>query len=543
MEHFGIWGIIPPVLTIILALVTKDVIISLFLGVFSGVLIVAGGNPLVALINATDLLAESLNDGWNIRIFLFCAMLGGLVGLLSKTGAAVALGHWTATKIKGRKSSLLTAWFLGLIVFIDDYFNSLAVGTIMRPITDKQRISRAKLSYILDSTAAPVCILAPVSSWVVTVMSVVKASDGFTHLGISEFEFFLRSIPYNIYAILTLLMVVVLSVTYRDFGPMKESERLAMEKNILFNEELYGAAGGDVPAETNPRAKAVDMILPIVVLIISAVFFFPFTTWMRAIDGEKIYSVSEAMASMSLSTAFVETDASVALFYASIFTVVFTYIYFIARRLLNLHTASAALKDGIASMVPALIILTMAWTIGTVIRATPDEGGLGLAKYLAQIVTEGHFPFWLLPAVMFIVSALIGFSTGSSWGTFTIMIPITIPIAIALAEIHGLQMSSLLNATMISVAAVLSGAVFGDHASPISDTTILSSTGAGCPHLEHVTTQLPYATFVSACAFVGFLVGGITLNPLIGWVATLIVFTIGMIFLPNILSGKLKVKK
>ncbi|EFW36767.1 Na+/H+ antiporter NhaC family protein [Treponema phagedenis] len=543
MEHFGIWGIIPPVLTIILALVTKDVIISLFLGVFSGVLIVAGGNPLVALINATDLLAESLNDGWNIRIFLFCAMLGGLVGLLSKTGAAVSLGHWTATKIKGRKSTLLTAWFLGLIVFIDDYFNSLAVGTIMRPITDKQRISRAKLSYILDSTAAPVCILAPVSSWVVTVMSVVKASDGFTHLGISEFEFFLRSIPYNIYAILTLLMVVVLSVTYRDFGPMKESERLAMEKNILFNEELYGAAGGDVPAETNPRAKAVDMILPIVVLIISAVFFFPFTTWMRAIDGEKIYSVSEAMASMSLSTAFVETDASVALFYASIFTVVFTYIYFIARRLLNLHTASAALKDGIASMVPALIILTMAWTIGTVIRATPDEGGLGLAKYLAQIVTEGHFPFWLLPAVMFIVSALIGFSTGSSWGTFTIMIPITIPIAIALAEIHGLQMSSLLNATMISVAAVLSGAVFGDHASPISDTTILSSTGAGCPHLEHVTTQLPYATFVSACAFVGFLVGGITLNPLIGWVATLIVFTIGMIFLPNILSGKLKVKK
>ncbi len=533
MEHFGAWGLIPPLLTIALAFITKDVIISLFLGIVSGVLIVAGGNPAVALITTTDLLAKALNDGWNIRIFLFCALLGGLVGMLSKTGASGALGVWAGKRLSTGKSSQLMAWFFGLVIFIDDYFNSLTVGTIMRPITDKNRVSRAKLSYILDSTAAPVCIIAPISSWVVTVMSVVKGSDRFADLGIGEFEFFIRSIPYNLYALLTILMVVVVAVTNRNFGPMAASERLAREGGPLWNAERYGAAPGDVEHAENPRARAFDMLFPIVVLIAAALVFFPLTTWLKAVGGEGVATLGQAVFSIPLARAFNDTDASVALFYSAVFTLVITYAYYVARRLLSVKTASESLKDGIASMVPALVILTMAWTIGGVIKASPEDGGLGLAKYLAEIVVGGEFPIWLLPSVAFILSALISFSTGTSWGTFTIMIPIVLPIVASLAEARGLSGSALINAVMIGVAAVLSGAVFGDHASPISDTTILSSTGAGCPHLEHVATQLPYALFVAGVSLAGFVVGGIVLNGIAALAAALAIFVLGMVILPK----------
>lgn len=538
MEHFGAWGLIPPLLTIALAFLTKDVIISLFLGIVSGVLIVAGGNPAVALINTTDLLAAALNDGWNIRIFLFCALLGGLVGMLSRTGASSALGVWAGKHLKTRKSSQITAWFFGLLIFIDDYFNSLAVGTIMRPITDKHRVSRAKLAYILDSTAAPVCILAPVSSWVVTVMSVVKGSDKFAELGISEFEFFIRSIPYNLYALLTLVMVVVVALTNRNFGPMAASERLAEGGGALWNAEKYGAAPGEVDHVANTRARALDMLFPIVVLIITAVVFFPLTTWLAAVDGESVKTLGAAFSSIPLARAFNDTDASVALFYSAVFTLVITYVYYIARRLLTVKTASESLKDGIGSMVPALIVLTMAWTIGGVIKSSPADGGLGLAKYLSEVVVSGGFPVWALPAVVFVLSAVISFATGTSWGTFTIMIPIVMPIVVALAQARGLAGGSLVNASMISIAAVLSGAVFGDHASPISDTTILSSTGAGCPHLEHVSTQLPYALFVAVASLVGFAAGGIFLSDLVGWMAALTVFVGGMFVLPKVYAKR-----
>ncbi|MEL3906305.1 MAG: Na+/H+ antiporter NhaC family protein [Treponema sp.] len=533
MEHFGLWGMIPPLLTIVLALITKDVIIALFLGIVSGTLIVAAGHPLTALMAATDLIAQSLNDGWNIRIFLFCALLGGLVGMLSKTGAAAALGRFTAAVLHNRKSTLFTVWLLGLFIFIDDYFNSLAVGTIMRPITDHHKISRAKLAHILDSTAAPVCILAPISSWVVTVMSVVKSSEGFSELGISEFEFFLRSVPYNLYALLTLLMIVILIFTGKDFGPMKISERMAHYDNCLYNETLYGTPSGEIPIFENTKANALDMILPILILIITAVFFFPFTTWNNAVDGKTIHSVAMAIQHIPLGQAFIETDASVALLYAAVVTVVFTYINFLVRKLLTVKTASAAIKDGIASMVPALIILTLAWTIGAVIRSSPADGGLGLAQYLAELVTHSVFPLWLLPGAVFLFSALISFSTGTSWGTFTIMIPIVMPIAVALAKMRGFADGAVLHAALISTSAVLSGAVFGDHASPISDTTILSSTGAGCPHLEHVATQMPYAVFITVCAFAGFIVGGMFLNAALGWAAALVFFGAGLFFLPK----------
>ena len=537
MAHFGIWGLIPPILTITLAFITKDVVVSLFLGIIVGALIVAGGNPFVAILNLTDLMADVLSDGWNIRIFLFCALLGGLVGMLSRTGSAHAFGLWARKKLHSPKTSLLLAWFCGLIIFIDDYFNSLAVGTVMRPIADKNKVSRAKLAWVLDSTAAPVCILVPISSWVITVMSIVKGSEGFDTFGITEFSFFIKAVPYNIYAILTLIMVVTIILTNRDFGPMKRSQRLA-EEGKLFN-PAFGDAPGEVEIVTSGRAgkaKVIDMLLPIIILIASALIMFPVTTYLATIDGESITTLGQAAASMTLGDAFNNTDASMALWYAVIITVVFTYVYYLCRGLFKIKEASEALINGIKSMVPALVILVMAWSIGTIIKSSPEDGGLGLASFLSEVVVGGGFPLALVPAIVFILSALIAFATGTSWGTFAIMIPIVMPIAVGLAASKGLGDAASLNATLICVSAVLGGAVFGDHASPISDTTILSSTGAGCPHLEHVATQLPYAMTVAACSFIGFLVGGFTLSAVAAWITALICFSLAMIFLPRILK-------
>ena len=538
MDHFGMWGIIPPVLTIALAFITKDVIISLFLGILSGCIIVAGGNPAAALMRLTDLLAGSLADGWNIRIFLFCGLLGALVGMLSKTGAAQAFGLWMSKKLKNKTASQFATFIFGLIVFIDDYFNSLTVGTVMRPINDQHKVPRAKLAYILDSTAAPVCILAPVSSWVVTVMSIVRNSEGFGKLGMSDFEFFIRAIPYNLYALTTILMILVIIFFKSDFGAMKKSEDLARTSGLLWNEEAYGVLSGDVPEEQTTRAKPIDMLLPILLLIVFAIAFFPAVSWINAIDGATITTISQAAASMSIREAFINTDSSYALFYAIIFTLAVTYLYYLARRLMYLKEASEAVRDGIKSMVPALIILTMAWSIGAVIRSSPTDGGLGLGRYLSELVVSSSFPLWILPAIVFALSAVIAFATGTSWGTFGIMIPIIMPIAVGLTENAGLEQTTALNAVFICISAVLGGAVFGDHASPISDTTILSSTGAACPHLEHVATQMPYALFVASCSLAGFITGGIFMNILSAWLAVLVVFTSGMILLPKITVAK-----
>lgn len=538
MTSFGILGIIPPVLAIVLAFLTKDVIVSLFIGILSGALIVAGGNPVLALMSLSDTLAASLADGWNIRIFMFCALLGGLVGMLSKTGAAGAFGRWASSKLKSGTGSQLMTFVFGVIIFIDDYFNSLTVGTVMRPVSDKTKTSRAKLSYILDSTAAPICIIAPVSSWVVTVMSIVRESDGFDILGITPLEFFIRAIPYNLYALGTLLFVLIIIFTKRDFGPMASSERLAHESGQLYNEKLYGPVTGNV--EDNPNTKAVpnDMLFPIIFLIVVALIFFPVTTWFLAVDGEEILTFSQAVNTIPLIDAFRDTDASIALFYAIIFTTFATYIYYLARRLLTLSECGEALRDGIKSMVPALVILAMAWTIGTVIKSSPEDGGLGLGIFLSESVVNGNFPLAAIPIIVFVLSAFISFATGTSWGTFGIMIPIVMPIATGLAQANGLEMVAMQNTAFICITAVIGGAVFGDHASPISDTTILSSTGGSCPHLEHVATQMPYAIFMAVCSGAGFLIGGLTGNIFISWIVLLALMIGGLVILPKYLGTK-----
>lgn len=557
MEHFGFWGLIPPVLTIVLAFLTKDVVVSLLSGIFVGALFVAHGNPIMAILNLTDAIAGNLADGWNIRIILFCALLGGLVGLMTKTGATKAFGEWASRKIKDRRTSMLMAWFCGVIIFIDDYFNSLAVGTIMRPITDKNKVSRAKLAWILDSTAAPVCILVPISSWVVTVMSILKESRGFETLNMSPLQFFVHLIPYNVYAILTLVMIIVIAITGRDWALMAKAESQARE-GILYDSS-YGEAPGsieDTDAERRVRpmnmesedekhgkkmhrASAIDMLLPIIVLIVASVVLFPFTTYLNAVSAGDSASISEAMHSMSLGDAFNNTDASMALFYSILITLIVTYIYYVARRLFTMNSASTALIDGMKTMMPALVILSLAWTIGGIIKNTPEEGGMGLSLYLSEIFVRGNFPLMLLPLLVFILSALIAFSTGTSWGTFAIMIPITLPIVVGLATSKGLVGSAYLNACSISIGAVLGGAVFGDHASPISDTTILSSTGAGCPHLQHVATQIPYAGTVAVISCVALLIGGIVnCSMIVTWIVAAVLFALSIIFLPKLWKVK-----
>ncbi|MCL2521137.1 MAG: Na+/H+ antiporter NhaC family protein [Spirochaetaceae bacterium] len=505
-----IWGILPPLLAIVLAFITKNVIFSLFSSIIAGALIVAGGNPVVALTNIGDIVAMRLSDEWNIRIFLFCALLGGFVGLLSKTGSARAFGLWASRFIKGKKSAQIWTWFFSLIIFIDDYFSLMSVGNVMRPVTDSNKVSRAKLSYIIDSTASPICVIMPISSWVVAIMSYIRNSVGFSELNISEMSFFMRLIPFNLYALIAILMVLVVALSGRDYGPMVASEKRAKEGK-LYNEDIYGKLDV-VISEEKTNARFFDMLIPIFILIALCVVAFPFTA-----------DLPEGTAATFLN-GFAYADSSKALLYGVLAALIFTYIYFLARRVLSIKIASDALIDGVNSMVSALVILTLAWTIGHIISSSPEDLGLNLPAHLDRLIQQGSFPLPLLPISVFVISCFISFATGTSWGTFGIMVPVTLPIAVSLATANGLAPDAMLNFSLVSVAAVLSGAVFGDHSSPISSTTVLASAGAGAPFIEHLTTQLPYALLVAFSAGVGILVAGFTLNPIISFMVALVVF-------------------
>lgn len=542
METYGIWGLVPPLLTIFLAFVTKDVVISLFLGILSGTLMLAGGNPVIALTSLSDILADSLNDGWNLRIFLFTALMGVLVGMLAKTGSAYAFGRWASKRIKTKVGALLFTWIFGILIFIDDYFNSLTIGTVMKPLTDANKVSRAKLAYILDSTAAPVVIMAPVSTWVVFVMSVIKDSDQFATLGMSELSYFIRVIPFNLYAIFAVVMVGFITLTKKDFGPMVRSESRAEKGLGLYDEEKFGSVAGKVEEKFNEKflegAKPFDMFFPILLLILLCFVMFPVTSWMGRGFGEDFGSFQENVANISLGAAFNDSDASRAMLDATVMTLFISYIYYYLRKRLTIKTAGEATVKGLKSMVPALMILVMAWGIGGLIKSSPEEGGLGLTTYLSNVMVDGGFPLALLPVVVFLISCLLSFSTGTSWGTFAIMIPLTIPISIGLGEAAGLTGNALVTATLVPIGAILGGSIFGDHSSPISDTTVLSSTGAGVPHLEHVATQIPYAVLVAISALVGHLVGGITRSAILSLVITAAVFVAGNFLLPNLWGEK-----
>lgn len=471
----GLLSLVPPIIAIVLALCTKEVISSLIIGILSGGLIYAlntGGGIVEMSAISFGAMAETVGSPGKFNIILFLALLGALVCVVTKAGGSRAYGNWASTKIKNKKLAQLATSFLGVLIFIDDYFNCLTVGTVMKPVTDKYNVSRAKLAYIIDATAAPVCIIAPISSWAAAVGSTLYETGAFSN----ELSAFFATIPYNLYAILSIIMVIVLSVTNLEFGPMAKAEWKAEHTGDL------GAIDSDPEEEAAISNKGTvwDLVIPIGALIVFSILAMLFNGgyWSEG---------------LSLSEAFGNCDASAALVLGGFWAIVVTFLLFIPRKLISFREFMDGIGDGVKSMVPAFIILTLAWTIGFMC-----QDYLGTGVYVGHLVESSNLPMEMIPAIVFLVAAGLSFSIGTAWGTFGIFIPIVVFICQASAP----------ELMVVTLSATLAGSVFGDHCSPISDTTILSSTGAGCNHMEHVSTQIPYAITVAICCFIGYIIAG-----------------------------------
>lgn len=467
------WALVPPVVAIALALITKEVYSSLFVGIVVGGLFYSNFSFEGTISHVFDNgFLSVLSDSYNVGILIFLVILGVIVSLMNRAGGSAAFGRWAGSKIKSRAGAQLATIALGVLIFIDDYFNCLTVGSVMRPVTDKHKISRAKLAYIIDSTAAPVCIIAPISSWAAAVTGFVEGEDGFS--------LFIQAIPYNFYALLTILMIIILAVSSIDYGPMAKHEKNAAEKGDLFTTpgRPYANVEG---VRSVGRGSVIDLILPIICLIVCCVIGMLYT--------------GDFFNGADFVTAFSNSDASRGLAMGSFFGLVFTILFYTLRRVMRFEECMSCIPDGFKSMVPAILILTCAWTL----KAMTDS--LGAAEYVASIMggcAKGLLN--LLPAFIFLVGCGLAFATGTSWGTFGILIPIVVSVF------------SNSNPTLmvISISACMAGAVCGDHCSPISDTTIMASAGAQCEHVNHVSTQLPYALTVAAVSFLTYIVAGFT---------------------------------
>lgn len=489
MEFIGtFWSLVPPLVAIALALITKETYTSLFVGIVVGALLLAGGNAIDTLnyvVGATvgdgdDAVSvgfiSALADPWNVGIFMFLVILGIMVALINAAGGSAAFGAWAARRIKTRVGAQLATMVMGCLIFVDDYFNCLTVGAVMRPVTDERRVSRAKLSYIIDSTAAPICMIAPISSWA----AAVSATAADLNTGVSGIQLFMEAIPYNFYSLLTIVFVVAIIVMGFDYGPMAKAELEAYRSGDL------GSLGEERPVQ-NDRARLADMLVPIVLLIVCCIVGMLYVGgfWDPTAEG---YG--------DLALAFGDTDASVGLPWGSIVALVLSVIYLLCRRVVSMGKLSECIVDGFKSMVPAILILTFALTLKLVTSA------LGADVYvhgLMEGAAEGLYN--LLPAIIFLVALGLAFATGTSWGTFGILIPIVLPIFSASPTL-----------LTIGISACLAGAVCGDHISPISDTTIMSSAGANVNHLVHVSTQLPYPLTVGAVSCVCFALAGFIQN-------------------------------
>lgn len=484
------WSLIPPVVAIVLALITKEVYSSLFIGILVGGLFAAQFSPLKtvdAIINDGLISAVSGSAG----IFIFLVILGILVALINKTGAAAAFGKWAQMHVKTRIGAILATFALGVLIFIDDYFNCLTVGSVMLPVTDSHKISRAKLAYLIDATAAPVCMIAPISSWAAAVSEYAEGT------GYSGLELFIRAIPYNYYSLMTLAFILLITFMRVDYGPMLTHETNALEKGDLFTTGVSDNRSQE-ELEVNDKGRVFDLIVPIAVLIVVCVFGLVYVGGI--LDGVDFIS------------AFSATDATVGLPWGGLITLVITIIYLIARRVITFKDAMECVPKGFIAMVPAILILTFATALKNMTTL------LSAKEFIASLMegaAAGLHNF--LPAVIFIVACFLSFSTGTSWGTFGILIPIVVGIFPATSDL-----------LFIGISACLAGAVCGDHCSPISDTTIMSSAGAQCDHINHVQTQLPYAITVAICSFVGYIVGGLCRNGWIGLVAATVA-TVGSV--------------
>lgn len=470
-----VFALLPPVIAIGLALITKEVYTSLLAGIITGGLLYSNFN-LELMINTIFFqedggMVYKLADAWNVGILVFLVMLGILVSMLNKAGGSAAFGKWASKHIKTRIGAQISVMILGVLIFVDDYFNCLTVGSVMRPVTDRHKVSRAKLSYIIDATAAPVCIIAPISSWAAAVTSSVPEDSG-----INGFAVFLQTIPYNLYAILTLVMVLLVTVLRVDFGPMKKHEMNAIAG------DLFTTPGrpyeGNEEEVINEKAHVLDLILPVAVLIASCIVAMVYTGGF--FEGA------------SFVDAFAASDASVGLVLGGAVTLVFTFIYYMMRDVLSFEEFAKCIPEGFQSMIAPILILTMAWTLSGMTNL------LGAKYFVADLVANSASAMQgFLPMIIFLVAAFLAFATGTSWGTFSILIPIVIGVFP-----EGQMM-------VISIASCLAGAVCGDHCSPISDTTIMASAGGHCEHVNHVVTQLPYVLVVGSACMVGYLLIGI----------------------------------
>ena len=470
----------PPIIAIVLALVTKEVYSSLFIGVLAGALLYSNFNLIGAIDTiVNDGLIANVGDSWNAGILIFLVLLGIMVALVNAAGGSAAFGRWAKTHVKTRTGAQLATFALGVLIFIDDYFNCLTVGSVMRPVTDSHKISRAKFAYIIDATAAPICMIAPISSWAAAVTSVVGEENGLTY--------FVRAIPYNFYSLLTIVMIITIAVMKLDYGPMARHERNA-EAGDLFSGQYMGE---NVDEEVSAKGKVIDLILPVVTLIVFCIIGMIYT------GG---FFDTESGAYLNLTISFSGADASAGLSWGSLIAVVLTILYLVARRVITFKTAMDAIPKGFCAMVPAIIILVFAWTLGGLTR-----GMLGADIFVKTAIggaAEALSSF--LPAVIFLIAFGLAFATGTSWGTFGILLPIVITVFSGAGEIM-----------VISMSACLAGAVCGDHCSPISDTTIMASAGAQCNHVNHVSTQLPYALTVAAVSTVAYILAGFIRNWLI----------------------------
>ena len=492
------WALIPPLFAIILALIIKEAYSSLFLGVVLGALFVANFNPVATLDTiVNDGLVAAIAD--NAGIFLFLVLLGIIVALVNKSGGSAAFGRWATEHVKTRVGAMLATFLLGVLIFIDDYFNCLTVGAVMRPVTDTHKISRAKLAWLIDATAAPVCMIAPISSWAAAVSGV--ASD--LNTGISGIQLFIKAIPYNFYSLLTFVFIITLALMKFDYGPMKVAEMAAQLDGNL------GALGGsETKAETNEKGKVIDLIFPVVVLIIFC------TLGMLYVGG--------FWAGETFIDAFGNTDAFVALPWGGIITLVITVIYMLCRKVMSFKEAMECVPQGFIAMIPPILILTLAVSLKSM------TSSLGAAEFVHDLVqgAAGSL-FSMLPAVIFIVACVLAFASGTSWGTFGILIPIVVAI---------FDPSSPL--LIIGFSACCAGAVYGDHVSPISETTIMSSAGAQVNHPEHVSTQLPYASTVAIVSFVTYIFAGFVQNAVISLVFGAVLIVAALFVIRNLEAKK-----
>lgn len=471
------WALLPPVVAIALALITKEVYSSLFIGIVVGAVLYGGGNVERTILHAfgddNGGFVSVLTDSYNVGILIFLVILGTIVAMMNKAGGSAAFGKWASEHIKTKAGAQLATILLGVLIFIDDYFNCLTVGSVMRPVTDKHNVSRAKLAYLIDATAAPVCIIAPVSSWAAAVSGFVKGEDGLT--------LFVRAIPYNFYAILTVVMMVSMVLLKVEFGPMAKHEKNADNGDLFSMGDRTQNIQED--EQGSSKGKVIDLVIPILCLVVCCVIGMIYTGGF--FKGKDFI------------TAFSNSDASVGLAIGSFFGLVITILLYVIRRVLPFKNCMDCLVDGFRAMVPAILILTMAWTL----KSMTDS--LGAKEFVAMSMKSvaGDF-ISLLPAVIFLVACFLAFATGTSWGTFGILIP----IVVAVFEGSNYELM------IISISACMAGAVCGDHCSPISDTTIMASAGAECDHVNHVSTQLPYAIVAAVVSFFSFIIAGFVRN-------------------------------